>query len=98
LCNEMGLRTAATRKVPLTHQGTGEYSNDEPWGTEQYDSAHVSASHIPTNEFRFPSDVQGWLSYREGKTLYDLARGKRVLEIGSYCGRSTICLAQSAVS
>lgn len=47
-------------------------------------------------EFRFPDDVTGWLSEEEGRALFDLAQGKRVLEIGSYCGRSTICMAQSA--
>lgn len=47
-------------------------------------------------EFRFPEDVEGWLSREEGRLLYELASGKDVLEIGSYCGKSTICLAQSA--
>lgn len=46
--------------------------------------------------FRFPEDVDGWLSREEGGLLFRLAEGKDVLEIGSYCGRSTICLAQSA--
>lgn len=49
-------------------------------------------------DFRFPKDVDGWLSEAEGRALYELARGKYVLEVGSYCGRSTICLAQSARS
>lgn len=48
------------------------------------------------SEFRFPADVAGWLTETEGRGLHAIARGKRVLEIGSYCGRSTICLAQSA--
>lgn len=46
--------------------------------------------------FTFPSDVPGWLSEAEGRLLYDLAGGKTVLEAGSYCGRSTVCLSQSA--
>lgn len=46
----------------------------------------------------FPEDVGGWLSESEGQRLADLARGKRVLEIGSYMGRSTICMAQTAKS
>lgn len=46
--------------------------------------------------FRFPSDVDGWLLEAEGLALHEWAAGKRILEIGSYCGRSTICLAQSA--
>lgn len=46
--------------------------------------------------FDFPEDVDGWLTYDEGVELFRRARGKRVLEIGSYCGKSTICLAQAA--
>lgn len=49
-------------------------------------------------DFVFPADVDGWLSEEEGRALTDLAARLRVLEIGSYCGRSTICLAQSAAS
>lgn len=45
---------------------------------------------------KFPSEVLGWLTEEEGCALAELARGKSVLEIGSYCGRSTICLAQTA--
>jgi predicted O-methyltransferase YrrM len=44
----------------------------------------------------FPEDVRGWLSAEEGAALADLATGKRVLEIGSFCGRSTVCMAQTA--
>jgi len=51
---------------------------------------------VPTNGFHFPDDVDGWLTPTEGKALAQLAAGKRVLEIGSYCGRSTICLARTA--
>lgn len=49
-------------------------------------------------DFTFPEHVKGWLTYTEGHELARLAAGKRVLEIGSYCGRSTICLAQTAAS
>lgn len=44
----------------------------------------------------FPHDVAGWLTEAEGQALARLAEGRTVLEIGSYCGRSTICLAQTA--
>ncbi len=44
----------------------------------------------------FPHEVEGWLSEVEGRALAALAAGKTVLEIGSYCGRSTVCLAQAA--
>lgn len=46
--------------------------------------------------FRFPHDVDGWLTEIEGRALAEAATGKRVLELGSYKGRSTICLAQTA--
>lgn len=44
----------------------------------------------------FPTDVMGWLSEAEGRKLAELARGKNVLEFGSYHGLSTICMAQTA--
>lgn len=47
--------------------------------------------------FVFPSDVQGWLTEKEGRKLSEIAVGRDVLEIGAYCGRSTICLAQTAM-
>ncbi len=48
--------------------------------------------------WRFPHEVSGWLTEAEGRKLGELATGKRVLEIGSYCGRSSICLGQGAAS
>lgn len=47
-------------------------------------------------EWRFPAEVRGWLSELEGLALARLARGRTVLEIGCWEGRSTICLAQAA--
>lgn len=44
----------------------------------------------------FPHDVEGWLTEEEGRALAEFVRGKTVLEIGAYCGRSTICMAQTA--
>jgi predicted O-methyltransferase YrrM len=48
------------------------------------------------SEWIFPAGVHGWLSFEEGKLLAELATDKVVLEIGSYHGRSTICMAQTA--
>lgn len=42
------------------------------------------------------SDVPGWLTDAEGEYLAKLADNKRVLEIGSFCGRSTIWLGTTA--
>jgi SAM-dependent methyltransferase len=44
----------------------------------------------------FPESVDGWLTRAEGQCLSERSRGRRVLEVGSWCGRSTICLAQTA--
>jgi predicted O-methyltransferase YrrM len=46
--------------------------------------------------FHFPTDVRGWMNALEGETLYNLARDRVVLELGSYAGLSTLCMAQSA--
>lgn len=38
-------------------------------------------------------DIDGWLSEAEGRILASLATGQHVLEIGTYKGRSTACMA-----
>ena len=42
------------------------------------------------------TDIDGWLTPMEGRALQMLAVGNRVLEFGSYKGRSTVCMAQTA--
>lgn len=98
LCHELGLRVGATRKVMLTHRGPMAFTNATPWGSAAYDSAWIGRSLVPDDlpGWQFPHDVPGWLTYEEGRALATLAKGRRVLEIGSYCGRSTICMAQAA--
>jgi predicted O-methyltransferase YrrM len=102
-CHELGLRIGATRKVKLNHAGSVRYTNTYAWGEKTFDTEYVPESVViqltvrqPSNGFAFPHDVDGWLTQREGLALAELARGKSVLEIGSYCGKSTICLAQTA--
>lgn len=97
LCHELQLRVGATRKVQLTHRGGAAFTSARPWG-EPFDSAWIGESPVPDDlpGFRFPWDVDGWLRSEEGRELARLATGKRVLEIGSYLGLSTICLAQTA--
>lgn len=94
LLHELGLKIGATRKVPVMHRGAMDFSNQATWG-QQFDEALCTESQLP---FRFPTDVNGWLFPEEGKALADLATDKRVLEIGSYCGLSTICMARTAKS
>lgn len=97
LLNELGLKIGATRKVPVKHEGETEFPNTHPWGTLAFDNESPirerKTSPVPN---AFPGDIPGWLKPEEGKKLADLARGKRVLEIGSYCGLSTVCMARTA--
>jgi predicted O-methyltransferase YrrM len=93
------LKVGATRKIKLLHVGKYRFSNASSWGSDYFDSTFVPESILPVKDrdgFEFPRDVDGWLLPEEGKALYELAKDKRVLEIGSYCGKSTICLAKSA--
>lgn len=48
------------------------------------------------DNWTFPEDVRGWLTEGVGYTLAELAKGRTILEIGSWCGRSTVCMAQTA--
>lgn len=97
--NRLGLKVGVTRKIKVSHRGEMDFPSFHPWGEWQYDQAYLKESLIigdTGNGFIFPFDVPGWLSFPEGEALWKLARGKSVLEIGSFCGRSTACLAQSA--
>jgi len=97
--HKLGLKVGCTRNVELGHRGTVLFGNTQPWGPYEYDQEYLTESAIPREVADwFPADVAGWLSEDEGKELARLAAGKVVLEIGAYCGRSTICLAQKARS
>ncbi len=98
--NGLGLKIGATRKIKLNHRGEVDFPNYvDPWptnpGAQPFDTEAVKASPVPG---AFPAEIQGWLTPREGKALAELSRGKRVLEIGSYCGLSTVCIARTACS
>jgi hypothetical protein len=98
LFHELGLKVGCTRKISLNHQGRTAFPNDRPWGTSAYDREWCERSFLDAGPegFRFPDDAAGWLTEAEGAELARQAAGKVVLEVGAYCGRSTICLAQSA--
>lgn len=87
------LRIGATRKIKAIHRGEMDFTNMHPWGSHAFDKESLKASPVPN---AFPHDVPGWLHREEAAALAELARGKRVLEIGSYCGLSTICMARTA--
>lgn len=44
------------------------------------------------------TEVPGWLTAEEGEALAKLASGQRVLELGCYMGRSTLCMGAVADS
>jgi hypothetical protein len=92
-CHELGLKIGATRKVAVLHRGEIDYCNSVPWGRSKWDNEYVDRSPISD---AFPHDILGWLRPEEGQALAELARGKRVLEIGSYRGLSTVCMARTA--
>lgn len=110
---ELGGKVAVTRNVKLCHHGMIPFPNfpiaGEVYGTKPYDEAFAeNAGYTPIGEVRptvdftfdtqeFP-DVPGWLNDDEGRLLAKYAEGHDVLEIGSYCGRSTIWMARVAES
>jgi hypothetical protein len=97
LLHEQNLKVGATRKIAAKHEGDVEFSNAFPWGSNAFDiESHCHRQRTSPVPGAFPYDIQGWLLPAEGRALADLARGKRVLEIGSYCGLSTVCLARTA--
>ena len=97
LLHEIGLKIGATRKVAVKHTGEIEFLNSHIWGSSVFDNESPMRgrrrSPVPG---AFPADVPGWLHESEAKALQQFAEGKRVLEIGSYCGLSTICMGRVA--
>jgi len=99
LLHEIGLNIGATRKIAVAHHGEVDFVNTYPWGTDAFDNESPQRSRrISPVPGAFPADISGWLLPAEGKVLAELARGKRVLEIGSYCGLSTVLMGRTAES
>jgi predicted O-methyltransferase YrrM len=52
--------------------------------------------------WRLASEINGWLTRREGRFLFEAARavpaGGTIVEIGSFFGRSTVCLARGGLA
>jgi Methyltransferase domain len=94
-----GLKLAATRRVNVRHYGDSFWASSDQWGWD-HDRQNAPRPEEQTSalppDWQLPSGVNGWLSETEGRALARLAAGKRVLEIGSYLGLSTICMAQTA--
>lgn len=47
--------------------------------------------------FQPPEAVPGWLTWKEGKLLWKMATQRHVLELATWPGRATVCLAQQAI-
>jgi SAM-dependent methyltransferase len=98
-CRTLGVKLAATRAVKVRHHGDHVWGNQGCWGWER-DRENVPAEKelppLPSPGWVYPADVAGWLTEAEGRLLGTLAKGREVLEIGSFCGLSTICMAQTA--
>ena len=63
-----------------------------------YDEQWKAPAHPPTDGMRPAESVPGWFSIDEQRLYYRLCRGKRVLELGCYAGRSTVIAGQAATS
>lgn len=92
------LAVAGPRVVATEHIGREMFSTKTPAGFECDRDYFIAMGKPPVADGRwvFPADVEGWLTMTEAKGLTRLAFGKRVLEIGSFCGKSTICMGQVA--
>lgn len=98
LLNELGLRVGCTRKLDVGHRGHMVFGNSRGWGNNSFDREYVARSVLDADlgDDWFPHRAAGWLTEAEGRELARWATGKTVLELGSFCGRSTICLARTA--
>jgi predicted O-methyltransferase YrrM len=93
---ESGFVPMADTTIRLEHIGRKKYTWDDlTYTPERLESLEIE---LGATDWKFPTDVRGWLTDEEGAGLAMLARGKDVLEVGSYCGRSSICLGQTAKS
>lgn len=95
---KLGAKVRATRRVGLDHKGGLPFSSREPWGEWEWDRVfqHKFESKPIQGSFEH-LDIPGWLTTEEGEALAGLAKDRFALEIGSYCGRSTVWIARSAL-
>lgn len=102
--NKLGVPIAATRKVKIKHIGKFGWGNEWNWGEWDTDQTFASQERMLKSieelpeDWKYPKDIPGWLTEDEARSLAILAKDKRILEIGAYCGRSTISMAQTASS
>lgn len=70
------------------------------WNPAVVKTLHSVASRSHTSEISYHESIGGWLSHNEATALFLLAtiapRGATIVEIGSWKGKSTYCLASGA--
>ena len=79
----------------VEHAPSGSAFGTPPAYAPDFDAAHRFTP-ATADVYRHAEGVPGWLSFAEGRALWELARGRRALELGRFHGRSTIALAQSS--
>lgn len=95
MAKKLGATLWATREVKLHHQGFAAYPNTHVWGTLETDvlpsfGAEASAAADEA------AKVRGYMSWEELAWLSEIGKGKTVLEVGSWLGRSTKAIASGA--
>jgi predicted O-methyltransferase YrrM len=89
-------KLVVTREIRLEHIGLAPYPNHVGWGSMQTDIGPV----VPAPEFYAAAEaadkIPGYMLWEELAWLAELAKGKEVVEIGSWLGRSTKAIAATA--
>lgn len=106
---QLGGKVMCSRRVGLSHYGFIPFSNRQGnWGDWTHDWARTDSPIVPQrqemdgalNRFslrrKMLLDVYGWLTDAEGSELALQATNREVLEIGSFCGLSTIWMGRTA--
>lgn len=84
----------ATREIRVEHKGAATYPNDQVWGW-QTDAAPPTPKDV-LDACMAADKVRGYMAWEEMARLAELARGKEVVEVGSWLGRSTKAMAHTA--
>jgi hypothetical protein len=92
----LGGKVMVSRRVKVSHMGEFPFPNDQYWGSLETDDVFLQRGKIQGPLKPEIPCVEGWLTEAEGKLLARYAEGQTVLEIGSFCGRSTIWMARVA--
>lgn len=97
---KLGATLYATREVKLTHRGQQDFPNSMAWGEMETDVLYHCPG-VPDGILDTMDTIPGWFDPQEGAQLYIHAKkalevAPRMVEIGSYQGRSTFVLASAA--